>query len=215
MFHRKQFFAMKSGNIQEIDVVRARIEMLNSFANKRYSKDVFVIEEAIFELRAYLRLLSAVQQHPRPLARTSFRPFSTAGKSRATVRLGISRTTEQVLIWTMEHRRVTDRNGLRYPSDSSDGEWQLMQGLIPPIKLRGRKRKVDVREVFNGIFYVLASGCSWNALPKDLPPKGTVITYFYRWLRDGTLKRIHDHLFTSNDSLPALIRRGTDPPPLK
>jgi len=58
---------MRSGNIHEIDVVRARIEMLNSFVNKRYSKDVFVIEEAIFELRAYLRLLSAVQQHPRPL----------------------------------------------------------------------------------------------------------------------------------------------------
>ena len=46
--------------------------------------------------------------------------------------------------------------------------------MIPPAKHGGRKRSVNVREVLNGIFYVLSTGCQWNALPKELPPKSTV-----------------------------------------
>jgi hypothetical protein len=41
----------------------------------------------------------------------------------------------------------------------------------------GRQRTVDVREVLNGIFYILATGCQWRALPKDLPPRSTVYDY--------------------------------------
>jgi transposase len=73
-------------------------------------------------------------------------------------------------MWTVEHRRAADRRGLRYPSDLTDTEWALIAPLIPPAKHGGRKRSVDVREVLNGIFYVLSTGCQWNALPKDLPP---------------------------------------------
>jgi transposase len=56
-------------------------------------------------------------------------------------------------------------------------EWALLSPLIPPARRGGRKRSVDVREVLNAIFYVLATGCQWNALPKDLPPKSTA--HFY------------------------------------
>jgi transposase len=59
----------------------------------------------------------------------------------------------------------------------------------------GRKRTVDVREVLNGIFYVLATGCQWRALPKDLPPKSTVYDYLSLWAWDGTLRRLHHALF--------------------
>jgi transposase len=55
---------------------------------------------------------------------------------------------------------------------------------------------VDVREVLNGIFYVLATGCcQWRALPKDLPPKSTVYDYLSLWAWDGTLRRLHHALF--------------------
>ena len=45
--------------------------------------------------------------------------------------------------------------------------------MIPPAKRGGRRREVNVREVLNAIFYVLSTGCQWQALPKDLPPKST------------------------------------------
>jgi transposase len=98
-------------------------------------------------------------------------------------------------MWTVEHRRVYERDGLRYPSDLSDAEWALVEPFIPPAKRGGRKRTVDVREVLNGIFYVLATGCQWRALPKDLPPKSTVHDYLTLWSWDGTLRRLHHALF--------------------
>jgi hypothetical protein len=45
--------------------------------------------------------------------------------------------------------------------------------MIPPAKHGGRGREVNVREVLNAICYVLSTGCRWQALPKDLPPKST------------------------------------------
>ena len=76
-------------------------------------------------------------------------------------------------MWKPEHRRAADRRGLRYPSDLTDAEWALVEPMIPPAKRGGRRREVNVREVLNAIFYVLSTGCQWQALPKDLPPKST------------------------------------------
>lgn len=98
-------------------------------------------------------------------------------------------------MWTPDHRRAADRRGLRYPSDLSDAEWALVQPLIPPAKPGGRKRTVNVREVVNAIFYVLWTGCQWQALPKDLPPRSTVYDYFDLWDWDGTLERLHHALY--------------------
>jgi len=67
--------------------------------------------------------------------------------------------------------------------------------MIPPGRHGGRKRSVNVREVLNGIFYVLWTGCQWKALPKDLPPKSTVHDYLDLWSYDGTLDRIHHALY--------------------
>ena len=53
--------------------------------------------------------------------------------------------------------------------------------MIPPAKRGGRRRSVNVREVLNGIFYVLWTGCQWKALPKDLPPKSAVHDYLELW----------------------------------
>lgn len=81
-----------------------------------------------------------------------------------------------------------------YPSDLSDGEWDLLEPLIPPAKPGGRPRQTDMREVLNGILYVLRSGCAWRMLPHDLPPWQTVYDYFRMWRQDGTWQRIHDTL---------------------
>ena len=52
-----------------------------------------------------------------------------------------------------------------------------------------------MREVVNGLMYVLWTGCQWRAIPKDLPPKSTVYDYFDLWTYDGTLQRIHHALY--------------------
>src|SRR3979490_2760293 len=74
-------------------------------------------------------------------------------------------------MWKPEHRRAADGHGLRYPSDLSDSEWALIEPAIRPAKHGGRRREVNVREVLNAIFYVLSTGCQWQGLPKDVPPK--------------------------------------------
>ena len=60
---------------------------------------------------------------------------------------------------TARTRRVYERKTGRYPSDLTAREWALIAPLIPPAKPGGRKRQVDVREVLNGIFHVLGTGC--------------------------------------------------------
>jgi transposase len=54
-----------------------------------------------------------------------------------------------------------------------------------------------VRENLNGILYVLSTGCQWQALPKDLPPKSTIWAYFDLWTWDGALERIHHALYVA------------------
>jgi transposase len=100
-------------------------------------------------------------------------------------------------MWKPEHRLAADRGGLRYPSDLNDAEWILIAPLIPPARRGGRRRSVNVREILNAIFYVLSTGCQWQALPKDLPPKSTAHFYFMLWDWDGTLERIHDTLYVA------------------
>ena len=92
---------------------------------------------------------------------------------------------------------AADRRGLRYPSDLTDAEWAIVAPMIPPGRHGGRRRSVNVREVLNGIFYVLWTGCQWKALPKDLPPKSTVHDYLELWNWDGTLERIHHALYVA------------------
>jgi transposase len=98
-------------------------------------------------------------------------------------------------MWTAKNRKRYDRGALRYPSDLTDDEWAHVGPLIPPAKRGGNRRHVDVREVMNGIMYVLSTGCQWRAIPKDLPPRSTLFDYLDLWSYDGTLDRIHHALY--------------------
>ena len=77
-------------------------------------------------------------------------------------------------MWTADNRPRYNRDKLRYPSDLTDAEWAHIEPLIPPGKPGGGKRRVAIREVINGVMYILSTGCQWRALPKDLPPRSTV-----------------------------------------
>ena len=98
-------------------------------------------------------------------------------------------------MWTNENRARYDRSHLRYPSDLTDDEWKLVEPLIPPVRRGGDKRTVIMREVVNGLMYILSTGCQWRAIPKDLPPRSTLYDYFDLWSCDGTLQRLHETLY--------------------
>ena len=98
-------------------------------------------------------------------------------------------------MWTAENRPRYNRDKLRYPSDLTDEEWAHIEPLIPPAKPGGGKRRVKMREVADGVMYVLSTGCQWRSLPKDLPPRSTVHDYLSLWTWDGTLDCIHHALY--------------------
>jgi putative transposase len=81
-----------------------------------------------------------------------------------------------------------------YPSDLSDAEWELTAPHIPDAEPGGRPRDADMREVLNGVFYVLKSGIQWDMLPHDFPPKGTVYHYYNTWRKDGTWQHLNTAL---------------------
>jgi transposase len=98
-------------------------------------------------------------------------------------------------MWTKENRCRYDRSHLRYETDLTDEEWAEVAPEIPPAKPGGNKRTVDMREVINGLMYILGTGCQWKAIPRDLPPKSTVHDYFARWTDDRTLERMQHALY--------------------
>lgn len=81
-----------------------------------------------------------------------------------------------------------------YPSDLTDEQWELIELVIPAARPGGRPRGVNMREVINALLYQNRSGCQWDMLPHDLPPKSTVYEYFAAWRDDGTTQRILDVL---------------------
>ena len=96
--------------------------------------------------------------------------------------------------WTETTRRDYDRRSLRYASDATDGEWSLIAPFMPRPSKVGRPREVDLREVWNAIQYMAATGCQWAQLPKDFPPFTTVQYYFYQLRDSGVLDVINETL---------------------
>ena len=101
-------------------------------------------------------------------------------------------------MWTPATRKNYSRNGLRYQSDVTDEEWRVIEPYLPPAKGIGRPRGWPLREIVNGIFYVMRSGCPWRQLPKDLPPWSTVYRWFAAW-RDACLFEKINHALVITD----------------
>jgi putative transposase len=95
-----------------------------------------------------------------------------------------------------------------YPTDLSDQQWRELEPLIPSAKPGGRPREVDMREIVNGIRYVLRGGCAWRLMPHDLPCCKTCWYYFDRFSGDGTWRTIAEVLHPR-----VRVRAGRDPQP--
>jgi putative transposase len=66
----------------------------------------------------------------------------------------------------------------------------LIETLLPLAKRGGRRRTTDLREVLNAILYRVRTGCPWDMLPSEFPPKSTVYDYFRQFWQDGIWHRI-------------------------
>ena len=82
----------------------------------------------------------------------------------------------------------------RYTSDLTDEEWAIIEPLIPAAKEGGRPRTTNMREVVDGIFYVLKTGCQWANLPGDFPPYSTVFDYYKQWRKNKVWQGMNDAL---------------------
>jgi hypothetical protein len=69
----------------------------------------------------------------------------------------------------------------RYQTDLTDAEWRVIAPHLPKPRATGRPRAWPMREIVNGIFYVMRAGCPWRLLPNDLPPWGRIYRWFAAW----------------------------------
>jgi putative transposase len=95
-----------------------------------------------------------------------------------------------------------------YPSDVTDQEWAILEPLIPAAKPGGRPQEIERREIVNGIFSVLRSGCPWRMIPHDLPNWSTVYLYFREWKQAGVWEQVNTALRRD-----VRVRAGRDPEP--
>jgi transposase len=96
----------------------------------------------------------------------------------------------------------------RYPSDTSDEQWALIEPRLPPVNPGGRAEKHPRRAIVDAILYVVRTGCSWRQLPADFPPWQTVYWYFVRF----------EHAKATEKILPVVrgqlrVQEGRDPEP--
>lgn len=80
-----------------------------------------------------------------------------------------------------------------YPSDVTDEEWGLVAPHLTLLPKESDQRIYPLRDVFDGLRYVVRTGIPWRAMPHDLPPWHTVYDQARRWLRAGCFEHLaHD-----------------------
>ena len=80
---------------------------------------------------------------------------------------------------------------MRYPTDLSDSQWQLIQHCFPKPGKQGRPREHTYRELLNALFYLVRTSCQWRNLPRDFAPWGTVYHYLRAWKKNSLWETLH------------------------
>ena len=82
-----------------------------------------------------------------------------------------------------------------YDTDLTDAQWDLLEGLLPKAKKRGRPR-TPLRSILNATLYIVKSGCPWRLLPRTFPPWKTVYHHFRQWSLNNIWSALNDVLRT-------------------
>ena len=84
-------------------------------------------------------------------------------------------------------------NRKAYPSDVTDDEWAFAAPYLTLMREDAPQRGYELREVFNGLRYIIRSGATWRMMPNDLPPWEIVYQQTQRWLKAGVFEMmVHD-----------------------
>src|SRR6266852_5125639 len=81
-----------------------------------------------------------------------------------------------------------------YPSDVSDDEWAFVAPYLTLMTETAPQRHHELRELFNGLRYVVKTGAPWRWMPNDLPPWEIVYQQAQRWLRAGCFETLAEDL---------------------
>jgi transposase len=81
-----------------------------------------------------------------------------------------------------------------YPSDVSDEEWSFVAPYLTLMTEKAPQRDHDLREVFNGLRWIVRTGAQWRMMPHDLPPWAAVYQQTQRWLKNGVFEAIVNDL---------------------
>jgi transposase len=80
-----------------------------------------------------------------------------------------------------------------YPSDVSDEEWTFAAPYLTLMTEDAPQREYSLREVFNGLRWIIRAGAPWRLMPNDLPPWHVVYDQTQRWLKAGVFESmVHD-----------------------
>ena len=82
----------------------------------------------------------------------------------------------------------------RYPSDVSDEEWAFIAPYLALMREDAPQRDYPLREVFNGLRWIIRTGAQWRMMPHDLPPWYTVNQQAQRWLKAGVFEAMVNDL---------------------
>ena len=74
------------------------------------------------------------------------------------------------------------------PSDVSDDEWAFVAPYLTLMSEEAPQREHSLREVFNGLRWIVRAGAPWRMLPNDLPPWEAVYQQTQRWLTAGVFE---------------------------
>jgi transposase len=84
-------------------------------------------------------------------------------------------------------------NRKAYPSDVSDEEWAFVAPYLTLMSEDAPQREYPLREVFNGLRYLIRGGTPWRMMPNDLPPWPVVYQQTQRWIKAGVFETlVHD-----------------------
>jgi transposase len=81
-----------------------------------------------------------------------------------------------------------------YPSDVSDDEWAFVAPYLTLLPADAGQRQYDLREVYNGLRWMVRTGATWRLMPHDLPPWYIVYQQTQRWLAAGCFEAMVDDL---------------------
>lgn len=87
-----------------------------------------------------------------------------------------------------------------------DELWFFLEPLLPKYSQsrRGGRPRLDLRQVADGIFYVLRTGCQWKAAPREFGSGSALHAYFQEWSQRGVFRQLWRMALKNYDELKGI-----------